>query len=564
MLPLINGRFYVVALLLGCGFCSIGGRLFYLGFYGKKYALFSETSRLKLKTLPAKRGKIIDCKGRWLATQQNVYDLGVDLTQIKEEDRTHLPQLAYLLSKPLSNLENLWQKSHCHWKPLHNDLSENIYKKVMKLAMHGVYGNEKSQRVYLHTPSLSYIVGFINKDNTPVLGIEKMMNFYLTGQNGYIHYEVDGKNKELIQHRKECFSPIDGYTVELTIDQQIQSFTESVLKSAFEEFSPLSIHAIVTRPHTGEILALVNYPFFDANHYNKYPVEALKNKAVTDIYEPGSVFKAISVSAAIDCGAVIPTDKFNCSLSKAPYRNKELPLPNDWKHFSNYMTVNEILANSSNRGTVQIAFKLGAERLYKYVRAFGFGDSTYSGLNGETKGILHPIERWDGLTITRLPIGHSIACSLLQMHYAMGAIANGGKLLYPQLIHRIYNSDGEIVRVFNPQIRRQVLKEETTKIMRHMLLLPEQSKAYIPFYNATGKTGTTQKIINGHYSHTQHIASFSGFFPNRNPQIHITLTVDTPHTQGTSYGSLVAAPIFKKIAEQIIPYLGIEPEAKPL
>ena len=140
--------------------------------------------------------------------------------------------------------------------------------------MHGVYGNEKSQRVYLHTPSLSYIIGFINQDNVPVFGIEKMMNFYLTGQNGYIHYEIDGKNKELIQHRKEQLSPIDGYTVELTIDQQIQSITEGVLKSAFEEYSPLSVHAIVTRPNTGEILALVNYPFFDSNHYNKASASA--------------------------------------------------------------------------------------------------------------------------------------------------------------------------------------------------------------------------------------------------------------------------------------------------
>ena len=430
--------------------------------------------------------------------------------------------------------------------------------------MRGVYGNEKSQRIYLHTPSLSYIIGFINQDNIPAFGIEKMMNFYLTGQNGYIHYEIDGKNKELVQHRKEQLSPIDGYTVELTIDQQIQSITEDVLKAAFEEYTPLSVHAIITRPNTGEILALVNYPFFDSNHYNKYPIEALKNKAITDIYEPGSVFKAISVSAAIDCGAVTPMDQFDCGLTKALYHNKELPLPHDWKTFSGNMTVGEILAKSSNRGTVQIAFRLGAERLYKYARWFGFGASTHCGLNGETKGVLHPIERWDGLTITRLPIGHSIACSLFQMHYAMGAIANGGILFYPQLVRRIYAANGEIVRTFNPQMRRQVLKEETSKTMRHMLLLSEQSKAFIPFYNVTGKTGTTQKIIDGHYSHTQHIASFSGFFPNRNPQIHITLTIDSPHVQGTGYGSQVAAPVFKKIAEQIIPYLGIEPESRPL
>ena len=195
MLPLVTLRYYAVALLLGSGFLVIGGRLVYLGFHGEKYAHFAETSRLKLKTLPATRGKIIDCKGRCLATQQKVYDLGVDLTQIREDDRTHLPRLAHLLSKPLKHLEKLWHPSKCHWKPLGNNLSESLYKKIMQLHMRGVYGNEKSQRIYLHTPSLSYIIGFINQDNTPVFGIEKIMNFYLSGQNGYIHYEIDGKNK---------------------------------------------------------------------------------------------------------------------------------------------------------------------------------------------------------------------------------------------------------------------------------------------------------------------------------------------------------------------------------
>ena len=228
------------------------------------------------------------------------------------------------------------------------------------------------------------------------------------------------------------------------------------------------------------------------------------------------------------------------------------------------MSVAEILSNSSNRGTVQIALKLGEEKLFQYAQKFGFGSSTLSGFQGETKGILHPINRWDGLTITRLPIGHSLACSLFQMHYAMGAIANGGVLFYPQLLRRIYNANGEIIRTFLPHQRRQVIKESTSEVMRNMLLLSSNSKAFIPQYNVTGKTGTTQKIINGHYSHSQHIASFCGFFPNRKPQIEITVVIDSPHTQGTAYGSVVAGPIFKEIAENLITYIGIPPESKLL
>lgn len=564
MSPLISKRYYIVLILLGLGFVVIGSRLFFLGLHKDNFKSFIETARQRVRILPASRGQIIDCKGRCLATQQKVYDLGVDLTQIQENDKTYLPQLSYLLSINLKSLEKIWHKSTCRWKSLQNNVPESTYKKIQQLHIRGVYGNEKQQRIYMHAPSLSYIVGFLNREGTPVSGIEKMMQFYLNGQSGYLAYEVNGKNNELVQYRKNKIKPIDGYTVELTIDNYIQTITENIAKISFEKFTPQSIQILISRPHTGEILSLVNYPFFDSNHYNQYSIDQLTNKAVTNIYEPGSVFKPITVCAALDTGSITPNDKFNCGLSKANYNGKELPLPHDWKTFNQEMSVGEILANSSNKGTVQIAFKLGAKKLYTYGKLFGFGSSTKSHLEGETNGIFHPINQWDGLTITRLPIGHSLACSLFQMHYAMGVIANGGTLLYPQLIRRIYKPNGDIVRTFEPKIRRRVIKEETSEIMRKMLLLSDHSKAYIHNYNVTGKTGTTQKIIHGHYSHNQHIASFSGFFPNKNPQIQITITVDSPHIAGTGYGSVVAAPIFKEIAEQIIPYLKIEPESKPL
>lgn len=564
MSPLISKRYYIVLILLGLGFVVIGSRLFFLGLHKDNFKSFIETARQRVRILPASRGQIIDCQGRCLATQQKVYDLGVDLTQIQENDKTYLPQLSYLLSIKLSDLEKLWHKSTCRWKALQNNVSESTYKKIQQLHIRGVYGNEKQKRLYLHAPSLSYIVGFLNQEGTAICGIEKMMQFYLNGQSGYLAYEVNGKNNELVQYRKNKINPIDGYTIELTIDNHIQTTTENIAKTFFEKFNPQSIQILISRPHTGEILALVNYPFFDSNHYNQYSIDQLTNKAITNIYEPGSVFKAITISAALDNGSITPDDTFNCGLSKANYNGKELPLPHDWKNFNQEMSVGEILANSSNKGTVQIAFKLGAKKLYDYGKLFGFGSTTKSHLDGETNGIFRPLNQWDGLTITRLPIGHSLACSLFQMHYAMGVIANGGTLLYPQLIRRIYKPNGEIVRTFEPKVRRRVIKEETSEIMRKMLLLSDHSKAYISTYNVTGKTGTTQKIIDGHYSHNQHIASFSGFFPNQNPQIEITITVDSPHVAGTGYGSVVAAPIFKEIAEQIIPYLKIEPESKPL
>ena len=564
MLPLLSKRYLFIYLVFMIGFGIVGYRLIFLGIYRDRFSDFIQVARQRVRTLEAERGNIIDRQGRCLATQQKVYDVGVDLTQIRECDRTYLPQLASLLSIPLNTLDTFWEKSKRRWKPLLNDVSESLYKKIMALKIFGVYGNPKQQRSYLHTTSLSHIVGFINKENTPVCGIEKMMHFYLKGQQGYLAYEVNGKNEEVRQYRKERIAPVKGCTVQLTIDNQIQKFTEQALMNAQEKYKPESLHALVTNPNSGEILALVNVPFFDANHYKDFPIDVLTNKAVSNIYEPGSVFKTITVSAALDCNAIQLNDSFNCGLRSANYHGKELPLPKDWKSFNQVMSVADILHNSSNKGIVQIGFKLGAERLYHYGKMFGFGDSTLSGFEGETKGIFRPIKQWDGLTITRLPIGHSVACSLFQMHYAMGTVINGGTLMYPQIIRHVYDDKGNLLLTFPPKVHRQVLKPQTSQIMRSLLLLSENSKAFIPHYNVSGKTGTTQKIVDNHYSHTQHIASFSGFFPNRNPQIQITITVDSPHVIGTGYGSIVAAPIFKEIAENIIAYMGILPEPKLL
>ena len=559
MSPLFSKRCRLVTALIATGFAVIASRFLYLGYYGHRFDGFLKSARQRTRILPASRGTIVDCKGRVLTLQQPVYDVGVDLTQISEKDREKLPLLTDVLSVPLSTLEELWKPSKIQWKSLKKGVSESSYKKIKALRIKGVYGNRNFQRRYLHAPSMSYVVGFVNKEEQPVCGIEKLMQFYVKGQDGWIAYEVDGKGDEMRQYRKNVIEPTDGYTVELTLDDQIQQSVENILSDAQERLRAQSIQTLVTRPATGEILACAAVPFFDSNHYQQYRIEDLTNPLLSNVYEPGSVFKAVTVAAALDCGAVKTTDTFNCGLSKATYRGKELPLPKDWKTFGQTMDVIEILHHSSNRGTVQIAFELGAERLYDYGRRFGFGETTQTGFPGETRGIFHPIKRWDGLTITRLPMGHALACSIFQMHYAMGAIANGGALMYPQFVKRIYNPKGEIAFTFEPKTRRRVLKETTSNTMRDLLLLDRHSKAFLEHYAVAGKTGTSQKIVDGHYSHSQHVASFSGFFPNQRPQVQITVVVDTPQIQGTGYGSVVAAPIFKEIAESVIAYTGLPP-----
>lgn len=564
MSPFLSKRYTVLTSFFWMGFVVLGLRFLYLGFHRYQWDPFVRSARQRVKILPALRGGILDCRGRRLVLQQRVYEVGVDLTQIQEKDQKQLPQLAVLLDRPLHELEAFWTKSACRWKLLKKEVTESQYKKMQALRIKGVYGNEKPQRRYLHAPSLSYIVGFLNQENQPVCGMERMMQFYLKGQNGFVSYEVNGKNDEMRQYRKEQIDAVDGYTVELTLDDHIQSLVEQILLSAKKRLRAQSLQALITRPSTGEVLACVSVPFFDSNDYRQYKVEDFTNRSFSHVYEPGSVFKAITVASALDCNAIQPTDRFNCGVSVASYRGKELPLPKDWKTFDQVMDVHEILSHSSNRGTVQIAFQLGAERLHEYGERFGFGHSTCSGFAGETSGIFHPLKHWDGLTITRLPMGHSLACSIFQMHYAMGVIANGGRLMYPQFVKRIYHPQGEIVRSFDPMVRRVVLKPSTTETVRKMLLLNNHSKAFLPHYFVAGKTGTSQKIINGRYSHSHHIASVSGFFPYQHPQLQITVVVDDAQVAGIGYGEVVASPVFQEIAKALISYLGMPPEPKTL
>ncbi|MDR0755753.1 MAG: penicillin-binding protein 2 [Puniceicoccales bacterium] len=561
MLPLCSKRYRLLPSTFAFGFLILSARTLYL--YQHRHT-YQDTLQARQRThvLNAQRGKIFDSTGQCLANNRRVYEVGVDLTQVQEKDLFQLTQLAKLLKVSLSYLESIWNfNAACRWKKIRDNVPESIYQKICTLQMKGVYGNAKNLRIYFDTHSLGHIIGFVDREGQPVCGIERSMHFYLNGQVGENRLEVDGKRNELVQFRTHAIAPQHGHSIEITLDTKIQALVAQVLEKADQRYHPKSIQALVTRPRSGEILALVVYPGFDPNHYGRYPPENLKNKVVSDVYEPGSVFKAITVSAALDMHSVQETDLFDCGVQTAEYKGKMLALPKDWKPFNQRMSVADILSHSSNRGIVQIAFKLGADKLFDYGQRFGFGESTKSGFAGETRGLLHPPNRWDGLTITRLPIGHALACSLIQMHYAMGVIANDGKLMYPQLVKRIYDSNGEIMRTFSPAVRRQVIQEQTAKKMRQLLTHTTSSKAYIPHYFVAGKTGTSQKIIDGKYSHTQHISSISGFFPSQNPQIQITITVDSPQSQGTAYGAQIASPIFKEIAEGIIAYLGIPPES---
>ena len=352
----------------------------------------------------------------------------------------------------------------------------------------------------------------------------------------------------------------------------VQHIVERELENIVDEMNPKGATIIVSDPSTGYILGLANYPSFDLNYYNEADLASQRNIAVTDIFEPGSTFKIVVASAALEESIVTLDTKFNCGNNVIWVKGKALKLPRD-SHDHGLMSVEEIVMKSSNRGAAHLGVKLGAKRLYKYARAFGFGEKTQFPFGGEVRGMLHPVKKWDGLTITRLPMGHAVGVTPMQIHFAMSTIANGGILMKPQVVKQIVSKEepvfvddnGASVLPFEPTQKRRVLSKQTAQTMAKLLtgvVSPDGTAngAAIEGFEVAGKTGTSQKIIDGQYSSSHHVGSFSGFFPASRPRVAITVIVDDAQLKGRiAYGSTVAVPSFKAISEQLIQYLGINP-----
>jgi cell division protein FtsI/penicillin-binding protein 2 len=465
------------------------------------------------------------------------------------------------------------------WAKLSDQVAESVYADVNKLGIRGVYGRRLFRRDYPHNEMAAHVIGYVDRQEHPVAGMEHYADFYLRGENGWVESEKDGKSHELAQFRTREVPAVDGYTVALSIDATIQHMVEDELAKVAEQYQPQKATIIVSDPQTGFILALGNYPSFDLNSFNKLSKEdqsRMRNVAVADEYEPGSVFKIVAVSAALNEGLVTPRSTFDCTLEKIDYNGITRSLPRDDDRYDHPLTVAEIIAKSSNKGAAQLAMKLGDQRFYQYARAFGFGQHTGFPIGGEVPGNLKAPEKWDSLTITRMPMGQSVTATALQMQQAMGVIASGGLLLRPQIIHQIRDTQGELVYSFGRIVERRVISAQTASTMASLLMgvatkqgtAPE---AAIPGFEVAGKTGTAQKLLpvtlaNGNtvlrYSEHHHVASFIGFFPASHPQISIAVIVDDADARcagGVAWGHKVAAPVFKSLGERLIPYRNIRP-----
>ena len=557
--------------------------------------------------LQPKRGDILDIKGNLLATSVFVKTVCADPSLLGK----HYTEVAHVLAPllqtneadlaqrlmPRMRLNDRGETVPVHYVMLKQKVSPEVWQNIqdtmaalnfgtpdrrLPLAERRFNDNLRKQGIFTETlddelrtyPNgrlAAHVVGYegsVEHTNDGVrtsevlgvAGIEAKLNDKLSGIGGFRLTERNGHEQELVALREEDVEPHDGLDVVLTIDSVIQHFVESALAEGMQKNSPESISAMVIRPRTGEILAMATLPDFDPNNPGKTGggPDAWCNRLIQNPAEPGSTFKIVVISGALNDQIVTLDDQFNCENGEFFYAGKPL---HDHEHYG-VLSVKSIITKSSNIGAAKVGIKMGQDRLYSYIRDFGFGDRTGIPLPGESRGIVHPLKDWFKVSIAQIPMGQGVSVTPLQMAMAMCAVANKGVLMRPMLVDRLVDEDGSVVAKYEPQkVRRVISDEADAKIVEALKTVVTEDgtavKAALDHYTVAGKTGTAQKSENGAYVN-KFYSSFIGFFPADNPEICIYVALDNP--KGGHYGGQVAAPIFKQIAERAANYLNIRPD----
>ena len=439
------------------------------------------------------------------------------------------------------------------------ELEKDIGDKVEKLGLRGLKLTKERKRFYPNGELASHVIGFAGIDDTGLEGVELAYDGYLKGAPGFRWTIKDAKRRNILSKDLKVIPPSDGLDLVLTIDETIQHIAESRLEKAYTDNKAASASIIVMDPHNGDILALANRPAYDINDFSSTDRSAMRNRAVTDVYEPGSVFKIVTASCAIENGAATPTQEFLCESGEYVTGGRTL---HDHKPYET-LTFSEIIAKSSNIGVAKIAESLGKDEISRYIKLFGFGRPTGIDMPGEAAGIVRPAGDWSGVSISSVPIGQGIAVTSMQMISAVSIIANGGYLVTPRVVSEIRDKSGNVIKKASNAAVRPILRKRTADIMKDILKAAVEdgtgANARLERYTSAGKTGTAQKVEpDGGYSHERFIASFAGFAPADNPKIAILVTLDEPGP--VYYGGAVAAPVFKDVARDVLRYLRVDPD----
>jgi cell division protein FtsI (penicillin-binding protein 3) len=547
------------SLMLGgfflCWIFIVLTRLYYLQVIQYIYWLKkAEQQQQRVVELTPERGAIFDRSMHPLAMSLPVDSIFAVPSQIQNRAPA-AKGLASALNLDSQELIRRMEESHSFcW--IKRKVTPEEARRVKALGLKGVYFQKEMKRFYPKGTLAANLLGYVGLDDEGLAGIEYGMNGEIAGKPGRVLVTEDARRR-LLRSIQGTGEP--GKNVVLTIDQNVQYIAQKALSDAVAARHALGGVAIVENPGTGAILAMASVPSFDPNHYRDSPPEARENRGVSWVYEPGSVFKLVTVSAALEEGLTNPNEVIDCQEGAIVLAGHTI---HDNERLGE-LTVAGVLAKSSDVGAIKLSLRLGQERLYRHILSYGFGSKTGIELPGEERGLLKPPDRWSGISIGEIAIGQEIGVTPIQVISAYSAVANGGILFKPKIIQEVYGRNQH--DSLPPNEGRRVVSAKTAEEMRQMLMGVVANgtgiNARIKGYTVGGKTGTAQKVdANGRYSRIHHVASFVGMVPASKPRFVILVSVDSP--VGQYYGAEVAAPVFKEIAQQTLAYLNV-PEDDP-
>jgi len=547
-------RLYLLGGILLCWCALICFRLVYLQIF--RYGDFEQRAQHQQQRtidVSAKRGIIYDRAGHELAMS-----VQVDSAFAVPSEMPDLPGTIALVSRITGGDARMILadcRAHKTFCWIARKADADVIDRLKALNLQGIHYQKESKRFYPKREMAAQVLGYVGTDDAGLSGIERQYNDRLQGAPGSMVISVDARKKWFGRIEKE---PEPGDNITLTIDEKIQYIAERELDQAMKDTQAIAGTVIVMNPHTGEILALANRPTFNPNNRKEIRNEALKNRAVSDIYEPGSTFKLVTISAALEEKLTNPNEVFDCQMGSIVYNG--MRIRDSRPH--GLLSVTDVLAESSDVGAIKIAMRLGEERFYRYIRAYGFGQQTGVELPAETRGLTKPVNRWSKVSIAAISMGQEIGISALQLAGLISTFANDGVYVAPRIIAASTEPNSPIQHVaFHPQNEHRVVSPYTAAEMRQMMravvLHGTGPKAALEGYTSAGKTGTAQKVdpATGAYSRTKYVGSFAGFAPVNNPAVTVAVILDS--AVGLHQGGQVAAPVFQRVTQQVLEYLHV-------
>jgi cell division protein FtsI/penicillin-binding protein 2 len=519
----------------------------------------------------AKRGSILDRDGNVLVRSLPSESVYAAPTTIGDEDKPRIAaQLSPILGYPPERIEAALRED-VPFRYLKRKVPHDVAERVLALKIDGV-GLKSEETGVRFAPSgrlASTTIGFVGSDENGLDGLEYSYDSFLRGTPGKVRIEADdGEDRVALPFGDTSVieKAVPGHTLELTLDSYLQFEAEHAIAAAMKKWSARSGVGIVMDVHTGDVLALASLPDFDPMHYGSSTPDAWRNRAIADAYEPGSTFKLITAAAAIESGKITPATQFpiadQLEVGGRTIHNAE---DGFMAGGARSESIEDIIAYSHNVGAAEVGMRVGAQPVFRMIRAFGFGDTTGVDFPGENPGIVPAVADWSGSSLATISFGQGISTTPIAMIRAYAAIANGGLLLKPRLIHAECDENGKVITSYGPQIERRVISEATAATLRRFLRAvvvrgTGNPTAQVAGYTTAGKTGTAQVVENGQYESGAYVASFIGYVPADAPRYAILVKIERPH--GAYYGSEVAAPVFADLARDVMLHADVMPAAR--